>query len=133
MTTVFSYLTDPHKFVLWMGREATIDPRPGGAFRLDVDGTHIASGHYEVVDPPRRVVFSWGWEGSADVPPGSTRVEITLEADGRETLLRLRHSDLPTEAERDNHAAGWRGYLASLATLPIYGESPPHAGMGRLR
>ena len=42
MTTVFSYLVDPTKFVQWMGVSAEIDPRPGGAFRLDVDGEHIA-------------------------------------------------------------------------------------------
>lgn len=116
MATVFSYLTDPQKFALWMGREATIDPRPGGVFRLDVDGEHFASGRYEEVDPPRRVVLTWGWEGSADVPPGSTRVEITLEPDGGATLLRLRHTDLPNEAERASHALGWRQYLSSLAT-----------------
>jgi uncharacterized protein YndB with AHSA1/START domain len=114
---VFSYLVDPAKFVLWMGREAHIDPQPGGAFRLDVDGEHIASGRYEVVDPPRRVVFTWGWEGSANVPPGSTTVEITLTAEGRDTLLRLRHTDLPSEVERANHEQGWQGYLQQLQGL----------------
>ena len=115
MATVFSYLVQPEKFVLWMGTEATIDARPGGAFRLDVDGEHIASGTIEAVDPPHRVVLTWGWEGSEDVPPGSTTVEITLEARGRETLLRLRHTGLPNEAQRDVHAAGWSDYLAQLA------------------
>ena len=115
MATVFSFLVDPQKFVQWMGTEATIDPRPGGVFRLDVDGEHIAGGRYQEIDPPRRIVFTWGWEGSADVPPGSTTVEITLEADGPDTVLRLRHSDLPDEAQREVHAAGWRSYLAQLA------------------
>lgn len=98
-----------------MGKEAMIDPRPGGAFRLDVDGEHIASGRLTEVDPPRRLVLTFGWEGSADVPPGSTTVEITLEPDGRDTLLRLRHSGLPTETERSNHSAGWTSYLGNLA------------------
>ena len=108
---------DPEKFVLWMGAKAEIDPRPGGVFRLDVDGEHIASGRLQEVDPPRRIVLTWGWEGSADVPPGSTTVEITLQPDGQGTLLRLRHSDLPSQAERDSHAAGWTGYLSQLAAL----------------
>jgi len=115
VATVFSYLVQPEKFVLWMGTEAKIDARPGGAFRLDVDGEHIASGKIEAVDPPHRVVLTWGCEGSEDVPPGSTTVEITLEARGRETLLRLRHTGLPNEAQRDVHRAGWSGYLAQLA------------------
>lgn len=100
-----------------MGARAEIDPRPGGLFRLDVDGEHIASGRLQEVDPPRRIVLTWGWEGSADVPPGSTTVEITLQPDGQGTLLRLRHSDLPSQVERDTHAAGWTGYLSRLAAL----------------
>jgi uncharacterized protein YndB with AHSA1/START domain len=100
-----------------MGSKAEIDPRPGGLFRLDVDGEHIASGRLQEVDPPRRIVLTWGWEGSAGVPPGSTTVEITLQPDGQGTLLRLRHSDLPSQAERDSHAAGWTGYLGRLAAL----------------
>ena len=115
VATVFSYLVDPEKFVLWMGIAATIDPRPGGIFRIDVDGMHIASGRIEVVDPPHRVVLSWGWEGSLDVPPGSTKVEITLEPEGSQTLLRLRHTGLPDEVQRASHAQGWAGYIASLA------------------
>jgi uncharacterized protein YndB with AHSA1/START domain len=114
-TTVFSFLTDPAKFVRWMGIEARLDPRPGGTFRLDVDGEHIATGQYEVVDPPHRVVLSWGWEGSPEVPPGSTTVEITLTPDGEGTLLRLRHIGLPSEEQRASHRDGWKGYLAQLA------------------
>jgi uncharacterized protein YndB with AHSA1/START domain len=116
VATVFSYLVDPEKFVLWMGTEAVIEPRPGGVFRLDVDGEHIASGRLQEVDPPRRIVLTWGWEGSADVPPGSTTVEITLEPDGGDTVLRLRHRGLPSESERDAHAAGWKRYLTQLAS-----------------
>ena len=112
---MFAYLTDPARFVEWMGRGAELDPKPGGVFRLDVDGEHIASGRYLEVDPPHRVVMSWGWEGSADVGPGSTTVEITLEPDREGTLLRLRHTGLPTEAERANHLAGWQGYMQALA------------------
>jgi uncharacterized protein YndB with AHSA1/START domain len=122
-TTVFSYLTDPRKFVSWMGRSAEIDPRPGGVFRLDVDGEHVASGRYEVVEPPSRIVLTWGWEGSGDVPPGSTMVEITLQADGAATVLRLRHTGLPTEQERASHANGWVLYVGRLAA--VLAETPP--------
>lgn len=120
MTTVFSYLVDPEKFVQWMGVEAQIDPRPGGAFRLDVDGgVHVAVGRYEVVDPPRRIVLSWGWEGDANVPPGSSSVEFELEPDETGTILRLRHSGLPTEPERASHRRGWILFLGRLAALPV--------------
>ena len=115
--TVFAYLTDSRRFVKWMGVGAELDARPGGRYRIDVDGEHIASGEYQVVDPPRRLVMSWGWEGHPTVPPGSTTVEITLTPEKGATLLRLRHLGLPDEGERRRHAEGWKSYTRQLATL----------------
>jgi uncharacterized protein YndB with AHSA1/START domain len=112
---VFAYLTDPAKFVEWMGIGAQLDPRPGGGFRIDVDGEHFAAGQYREVEPPRRIVFSWGWEGDGQVAPGSTTVEITLTPDGDGTVLRLRHSDLPSEEQRASHRQGWILYTGKLA------------------
>ena len=115
--TVFSFLTDPAKFVQWMGVGAELDPKPGGRFRIDAGGAHIAVGEYREVDPPHRLVMSWGWEGQADVPPGSTSVEITLEAEGPNTILRLRHSGLPNDDERASHRGGWQMYTGRLTGL----------------
>ncbi len=114
---VFAYLTDSRRFVKWMGVGAELDARPGGRYRIDVDGEHIAIGEYQEVDPPRRLVMSWGWEGHPTVPPGSTTVEITLTAEHGATLLRLRHLGLPDEGERQHHGAGWRLYSGRLAEI----------------
>ena len=112
---VFAYLTDSQRFVRWMGVGAELDPRPGGRYRIDVDGVHIVSGEYQVVDPPRRLVMSWGWEGHPTVPPGSTTVEITLTPEQGATILRLRHLGLPDEGERRLHTDGWTQYMSQLA------------------
>jgi len=112
---VFAYLTDSQRFVAWMGVGAELDPRPGGRYRIDVDGVHIVSGEYQVVDPPRRLVMSWGWEGHPTVPPGSTTVEITLTPERDATILRLRHLGLPDEGERRLHTDGWTQYMSQLA------------------
>jgi uncharacterized protein YndB with AHSA1/START domain len=112
---VFAYLTTPERFVEWMGIGAELNPTPGGEFRLNVDGEHFASGRYLEVEPPFRLVMTWGWEGSSDMGPGSTTVEITLVPDGAGTLLRLRHSDLPSPEQRADHLAGWTRYLETLA------------------
>ena len=114
---VFAYLTDSHRFVKWMGVGAQLDARPGGRYRIDVDGEHIASGEYQVVEPPRRLVMSWGWEGHPTVPPGSTTVEITLTLENGATVLRLRHLGLPDEGERRQHSEGWRLYTSQLAAV----------------
>lgn len=32
--TVFDYLVEPSRFVLWMGVAADLDPRPGGGYHI---------------------------------------------------------------------------------------------------
>jgi uncharacterized protein YndB with AHSA1/START domain len=120
--TIFPFLTDPVQMTRWMGREATLDPRPGGIYRVDVTGTHVARGEFVEVSPPTRVVFTWGWEEAGNpVPPGSTTVEIDLVAEGDKTLVRLTHRDLP-QATIDSHAHGWEHYLGRLATAGAGGD-----------
>ena len=123
---VFDYFTDPTKLVRWMGDSATLDPRPGGACRLEINGAEVV-GRFLEVDFPRRIVFSWGWsEPFLQVPPEASEVDVEFEADGDGTLVRLTHRRLP-HAGVPFHKAGWRHYLARLslaATDNDPGEDP---------
>lgn len=120
--TVFSFFTDPAKMVRWKGTHAMLDPRPGGVYRVDINGRDVAKGEYVEIVPYSKVVFTWGWEGSDPVPPGSSTVEITLIPDGDGTIVRLVHHDLP-EGARDSHARGWEHYLTRLAVAAA-GQDP---------
>ena len=60
--TVFPYLVDPARITRWLGVAATLDPRPGGIWRVDMNGSDVAAGAFVEVDPPTRVVFTFGWE-----------------------------------------------------------------------
>ncbi len=111
---VFPYFTDPALAVRWIADAALLDARPGGTFSLDVRG-NPARGEYVVVDPPHRVVFTWGIEGRGDFPPGSTTVEVDLRAEGDETVVTLTHRDLPTAGTRRSHQSGWDEFLGVLA------------------
>jgi uncharacterized protein YndB with AHSA1/START domain len=122
---VFAFLTDSARFAQWMGVRAQLDPRPGGRYRIDVDGVHTAIGEYQQVDPPRRLVMSWGWDGHPTVPPGSTTVEITLTPERGATVLRLRHLGLPNENERRSHAEGWSQYTGRLREV-VRGTAGEH-------
>lgn len=125
---VFTYLTDPEKYTRWKGQQAELDPRPGGRYRVRMGPEAVALGEYVEVEPPSRVVFTWGWEGSGDVPPGSTTVEITLRADGDGTLLRLRHTGFPSEADADLHREGWQMYVSRL--VEVAAGAQPDVGSG---
>jgi len=121
--TVFAFFVDPAKMMRWMGRNVTLDPRPGGIYRCDINGQAIARGEYVEVEPFSRVVFTFGWEGDgATPPPGGSTVEIVLTPDGDGTLLRLRHLGLSAE-ERGPHGEGWDHFIPRLVAVFAEGEA----------
>jgi uncharacterized protein YndB with AHSA1/START domain len=109
---VFPYFTDPLLIVTWIGERADLDPRPGGTFAVDFGAT-AAQGSYVAVEPPHRVVFTWGVPQDATLPPGSGTVEVVLVADGGDTIVNLTHRDLPPDRE-PSHREGWDRCLAAL-------------------
>jgi uncharacterized protein YndB with AHSA1/START domain len=109
---VFPYFVDPALMVQWIGEWADLHPEPGGTFALDFSKTPVR-GEYVEVDPPRRVVFTWGVAGRESLPPGSTTVEVVLTADSSGTIVQLFHHDLPTDAF-DSHLDGWTTRLDRL-------------------
>jgi uncharacterized protein YndB with AHSA1/START domain len=109
---VFPYFTDPQLMVTWIGKRADLDAQPGGTFAIDFEGT-ATRGSYVAVEPPHRVVFTWGIPQDATLPPGSSTVEVVFTADGGDTIVNLTHRDLPPDRE-PSHREGWEGCLAVL-------------------
>ena len=109
---VFPYFTDPALIVTWLASSAELEARPGGRLALEISGNRL-EGSFVTVEPPHRVVFTWGVPGSEPMPAGSTTVEVTLTADGDETVVTLTHRDLPEE-ERPPHQQGWQHFLGQL-------------------
>jgi uncharacterized protein YndB with AHSA1/START domain len=119
---VFPFLTEPAKIVRWKGVDANVEAAPGGLYRVNVTGEKHAVGEYLEIDPPRRVVFTWGWEGDDQLPPGSSTVEIELVPDGDATIVKLTHSGLPEGADIAQ-LEGWEHFLPRLAAVAA-GEDP---------
>src|SRR5258708_2615754 len=111
---VFGFFTDPALHDRWLGQRATLDPRCGGTHPGVLNHTATAPGPSPEIQPPHRVVFTWGFENNPQIPPGSSTVSITLTADHTGTRVRLVHTGLPHPAIAPNHQ-GWAGYLAQLA------------------
>jgi uncharacterized protein YndB with AHSA1/START domain len=112
---VFPYFTDADKMTRWMGQVAKLDAVSGGIYRVEINSQSTAVGEYVEIDPPRRVVLTWGWEGNDGVPPGSSTVVIVLTPDGDGTVVRLVHRDLPDTNAAEQHGHGWDHYVERLA------------------
>jgi uncharacterized protein YndB with AHSA1/START domain len=116
--TIWQFLVDPTKAVRWMGVAANLDPWTGGRYRVEVLPGDVVLGEFVELDPPRRLVQTWGWESpSGSVPAGSTTVAFDLVPRGTRTLLRVTHSGLSRGSAADKHARGWDHYLPRLAAV----------------
>jgi uncharacterized protein YndB with AHSA1/START domain len=121
--TVFAFLTDPEKIVSWMGTESQTETHPGGLYLLKGINKMDARGTFREVVPVHRLAYSFGWDGSEEVPPGSSLIEIDLVEKVGGTLLRMTHSGLPNAAQCAAHNKGWAHYLGRL-TLAAAGKDP---------
>lgn len=122
--TVFEFFIDPEKMRRWKGSTAELDPRPGGTYRVGGIAGATVVGEFVELDPPNRLVFTWGWEGDEEVPPGSSTVEVTLTRDGEATVLRLVHRDLPA-GQGARHMEGWEHFVPRLAIAAKGGDPGP--------
>ena len=126
--TVFSFFTDSARFASWWGPGSTIDSRPGGKVRICHPDNTVASGTVVEVEAGRRIVFTYGYEGAgALIPPGGSRLTITLHDDPHGTAVELRH-ELADANARDQHVQGWRYQMSVLANAASALE---HAGAER--
>lgn len=113
---VFRFFTDSPRWAAWWGAGSTIEARPGGRVYIrHPDGTE-ASGEILELAPPERFVFSYGFASGKPIPPGSSRVTITLAETADGTRLSLTH-ELPDAAARDEHVQGWRFQLSLFANI----------------
>lgn len=120
----FALVTDPERLRRWQTVSARVDLRAGGEYCWTVVPGHIAAGTFTEVEPGRRVVFGWGWEGSSDLPPDASTVTVTIEPDGDGSLVRLTHEGL-TEEQVAGHLEGWNHFFERLERAAATGDAGP--------
>jgi uncharacterized protein (TIGR03086 family) len=118
----FALITQPDRLRRWKAVTARVDLRAGGDYRWTIIPGHSACGTFTEVEPGRRVVFTWGWEGDAVLPPGASTVTITLEPAEGGTIVRLVHDGLSGE-QAARHGEGWTHYLGRLVEAAARGDA----------
>jgi uncharacterized protein YndB with AHSA1/START domain len=124
---LWSAITDPVRVARWHGRIEG-DLRPGGDFRLYLEADDIDStGRIDACEPPRRLVVTTretdeSYQKGQGVPPFDAVKEITLTADGDETVLVLEVRGMPLD-KIAFYGAGWQIHAESLAAYLVGREA----------
>jgi uncharacterized protein YndB with AHSA1/START domain len=116
---LWSAVTDPRRLARWYGRVEG-DLRPGGEFRLHVEDADLdAIGRVEVCEPPRRLLVTnretdESYQRGQGVPPHDEAIEVTLTADGEQTVLVIEVRGMPLDVVAF-YGAGWQIHAEKLA------------------
>ncbi len=94
-----------------------VDPRVGGAFRIEMEEAGVFSaiaGEYLVLERPQLLRFSWR-VSSWSATDAESVVTVTFELHGRdETLMTINHTLLPSGRPPD-YERGWAAIAEQLA------------------
>ena len=60
--TVYRFWTEPQRLAQWWGTDAEVEAEPGGLFRVVMESGPVMRGAFAELDPPHRIVFTFGWE-----------------------------------------------------------------------
>jgi glutathione S-transferase len=119
---LFNAWTQPDQLKKWWGPvgvkciSAEIDLQVGGCYRIGnelPDGRVIwISGKFELIEEPRKLIYSWRVEGDSGA---RERVTVCFESQGESTEVVVVHERIPDGPTRAQHEQGWLGCLDGLA------------------
>jgi uncharacterized protein YndB with AHSA1/START domain len=124
---VFALWTEPELLVKWWGPEGydipvhALDVRAGGAWRTTMRAPSgklsVVSGVYRLIEPPRRLVFTWAWEDEKGARGHETEVTVTFAPAPGGTKLTLVQKEFATAESRHLHEQGWSSTFNCLEKL----------------
>jgi len=128
---VWHALTDADLTAKFWGHAQVSDWRVGSRVehvRSDGSGIADAAGTVMEVDPPRRLVFGFGFGETIDDPTVEASV-VAFEIEPLRDIVKLTvtHTNLASPADRDSIGQGWPTVFANLKTLLETGDVMPTA------
>lgn len=111
---LWSALTDPRRLARWIA-EVEGDLRPGGDFGAHyLDGALEVRGHVDACEPPQRLAVTMRDTDPHPGQPEETVIELTLSAEGDQTILVAEERGLPLPLLAA-YGAGIQIHLENLA------------------
>ena len=124
---LFALWVEPAQLLKWWAPDGyepavdILDTRPGGRWRMILrrpDGGAMAtSGVYRIVEPPRRLVFTWAWEDQGGARGHETEVAVDFEPAPGGTRLVLVQQRFESKPARDNHTRGWSASIERMEKI----------------
>jgi uncharacterized protein YndB with AHSA1/START domain len=118
---VFKAWTDANQLGQWFAptdeytTKANVDLRVGHEYRIAIThsggNVHTIIGTYRLIDPPRKLVYTWRWENG---PAADTLVSVDFTPEGDATRVTITHDQFANTEDRDKHNEGWTGCLNRL-------------------
>lgn len=119
----FDLVTLPDRLRRWLMVAGRIDLRVGGEVHLVVaPGAHAVGKVTEIV-PGHRFSYTHGWVGDEELPPETSEVTVTLEAQKEGTRVTIRHHGIP-EVAADGMQQGWGDFTARLSQTADGAHNP---------
>jgi uncharacterized protein YndB with AHSA1/START domain len=102
----------------WETSEAEVDLRVGGAVRVVMrdpvkEADYGGGGMYTEIEPPRRLAFTWLWDGDTR----RTLIEVDFEERDGVTTVSFAHSGLWDEEAVRSHEGGWSRVFDNLGRV----------------
>ena len=124
---LFAAFAEARLVVRWLSPSPEIgltllqfDFREGGGYRFAYDfpgGRTVVAGRFRSIEPPSKIVFSWTIEPPDEHAGIESEVTVTIQRDGAETELVIRHEKLTRAGAAARHEQGWCGALDQLARM----------------
>jgi uncharacterized protein YndB with AHSA1/START domain len=118
---LFKAWTTPEELKRWHAPDpmtvplVEVDLRVGGSYRIHMrepgGQEYHVSGTYRVVEPPRKLVYTWKW----DHEDTATQVTLEFKPQGNGTELVLTHEGFASEDSQARHEHGWTSIFERLA------------------
>ena len=112
--TVFGFFTDSARWATWWGAGSTVDPRPGGALRIQHSNGFVSEGEVLEIAAPERFVFTFSLQSERPIPAEESRVTIRLQQQEAGTLVRVTH-EVADAVVAEQLVQGWRFHFSLFA------------------